>query len=523
MKVTLDGHVCAAENNETILQLARRQGIAIPTLCDGSHHPPKHPQSTSCLVCLVKVAGRFVPACATQVEDGMIVESETEEVRNLRKTSLELLLSDHLGDCFAPCQLACPAKLDIPQMLRAFASGDQREAWQTVLESIPLPSVLGRVCPKPCEKVCRRGEFDSPISICDIKRLIGDAILADSSVSKPEIAPATEVSPTGRRVVVIGAGPSGLSAAFFLARQGHRVALYGLGRKPGGRLRNWDQTILPDSILDAEIRNLLALPIEFHPNEKLDWTDSNALPEIQRSFDAVLLCTGPTDSELLQKSGFDMEHGRLRVDTKAFTTSRPGIFATGTIFRARSTMIVRSIADGHEAAESVNRFLLFGTATANASPTLVRMGKLSKAEIANAVAAQSNSEPLQEDDSISESTDNQNEAKRCLHCDCRGRSECRLLKHAQEYRADPRRYAEHSRKPLEIKRSGRILFEPGKCIKCGQCITVARSAGEAVGLTFQGRGFDVQIATPFDESLETALSHSGEAAAAICPTRRCIS
>ncbi len=504
MKITLDGNVCSAESGETILQLARRQGVDIPTLCDGSQEH-RHSKSTSCLVCLVKVAGRFVPACATRIEDGMVVESETEEVRQLRKASLELLLSDHLGDCFGPCQLACPAKLDIPRMLRDFQRNDQDAAIRTVMEAIPLPAVLGRVCPKPCEKVCRRGDLDRAVSICDIKRIIGDRHLAAPAAPPLETQPAT-----GKNVVVIGAGPSGLSAAFFLARQGHRVSLYGLKRKPGGRLREMDQTVLPEAVLDAEIRNLLALPIEYYPDERLDWTDPEALPEIRRSFDAVLLCTGPCDAEHLARSGFDMEHGRLRVDTRAFTTSQPGVFATGTIFRARSTMIVRSIADGREAAESVGRFLQSGTSTANEPQTLVRIGKLDKDEVRDFAEANLHTD--------SNATAEMAEAARCLHCDCRGREKCRLLKHSQSYHADPRTFSEPARRPLIVRRSGRILFEPGKCIKCGLCITAAKEHGEEIGLTFLGRGFDVQIGAPFDEPLEKALAKSAEFAVAACPT-----
>ena len=96
MQVILDGKSVSAESGETILDVAKREGIDIPTLC---HLPDLKPPSTSCLVCLVKADGKFVPSCAVLVEEGMIIESETEEVRSMRRSALELLLSDHMEYC----------------------------------------------------------------------------------------------------------------------------------------------------------------------------------------------------------------------------------------------------------------------------------------------------------------------------------------------------------------------------------------------------------------------------------------
>ncbi len=95
--------------------------------------------------------GWFPPA-AFQAQDGMEVESETDEIYQVRRMALELLLSDHVGDCLAPCHFTCPAHMDIPLMLRQIAGQDIREAMVTVKDAIPLPAILGRICPKPCEK-----------------------------------------------------------------------------------------------------------------------------------------------------------------------------------------------------------------------------------------------------------------------------------------------------------------------------------------------------------------------------------
>ena len=169
-KLTIDQREVEVPPGATILDAARKLGIDIPALCFLEGCEP----STSCLCCLVKVNGngRLVPSCATLAEEGAKVESETPDIRSTRRKSLELLLSDHLGDCVAPCYLACPAEMDIPQMLRQISSGDMRGAIATVKSDIALPAVLGRICPAPCEKICRRRDLDAAVAICLLKRYV---------------------------------------------------------------------------------------------------------------------------------------------------------------------------------------------------------------------------------------------------------------------------------------------------------------------------------------------------------------
>ncbi len=504
MKIILDGKELEASEGTTILDIAKRQGIEIPTLCFLENC---RPPSTSCLVCLVKADGKMVPACATVAVDGMVVESETDEVHQLRKASLELLLSDHAGDCYAPCQTACPAKLDIPAMLRLIQDGNEAEAIKVVKETIPLPAVLGRVCPKPCEKGCRRKEIDAPVAICSMKRHVGDTDLAQDEFYRPPLE-----KPSGKRVVVIGAGPSGLSAAYYLTRLGHHVSLYGQKKKPGGRLRTISEDVLPSDVLDAELRTILKLPIDYYPDELIDWASPGALDEILNSFAAVLLCTGPCDSETLQHSGLETQNGKPVLGHGTFSTSKPGVFATGTIVRSATAMIVRSVADGREAAESIDRFLRNGKPIPSPSTFAVKLGKLDRKEI-DVLAETSQPEQVPSGEAAKESA-------RCLHCDCRGREKCQLLKHSETYQAELKRFAdgEGERRSLEIRRSGNIVFEPGKCIKCGLCVFVTRRAAEKTGLAFLGRGFDVRIGVPFDEPLSEALELCAAEAVRVCPT-----
>jgi predicted molibdopterin-dependent oxidoreductase YjgC len=143
--LTIDGVGVNALPGQSVLAAARSLGIDIPTLC----YLEKCGPLNSCLVCLVKINGKLVPACGTKVQPGMIVESETEEVHQARRTALELLFSDHIGDCLAPCHRLCPLGLNIPAMIRQVHSGDFREANTIVRNALPLAGILGRLCHHP--------------------------------------------------------------------------------------------------------------------------------------------------------------------------------------------------------------------------------------------------------------------------------------------------------------------------------------------------------------------------------------
>jgi NADPH-dependent glutamate synthase beta subunit-like oxidoreductase len=208
---------------------------------------------------------RRVPSCATAAEDGMELESETEEVRGVRRSALELLLSDHLGDCLAPCQFACPAQMDIPKMLRQIASEDLRDAIVTVKRDIALPAVLGRICPAPCEKACRRRPADGAVAICLLKRFVADADLVAEERYRPHCKPAS-----GKRVAIIGAGPAGWSAAYYLLGQGHGCTIFDEDPDPGGRLRHeTTEEELPRDVLDADLQPVIQLGAELRMNTRV--------------------------------------------------------------------------------------------------------------------------------------------------------------------------------------------------------------------------------------------------------------
>ena len=198
-----------------------------------------------------------------------------------------------------PCRAACPAHIDVPGYLRMLAEGNADEANAIIREKVPFPGVLGRVCIHPCEAVCRRGEVNEPISICALKRYAADG---EKGRWKKESSVAPD---TGKKVAVIGAGPAGLTAAFYLRKQGHTVSLLDAGGQAGGMMRyGIPEYRLPRSVLDREIKDILDLGIEFQPNQFLG--KDLSLDQLKNDgFDAIFLGVGAQQSRRILLEGCD--------------------------------------------------------------------------------------------------------------------------------------------------------------------------------------------------------------------------
>ena len=189
-------------------------------------------------------------------------------------------------DRLPPCNDACPAGENIQQWLyEAEAGGEGYErAWRRLMDDNPFPAVMGRVCYHPCENVCNRRELDEAVGINSVERFLGDLAI-ERGWKVEAIAP-----PSGRRVLVVGAGPSGLSAAYHLARLGHEVTVRDAGPRPGGMMRfGIPKYRLPRDVLDAEVERIVELGVTLELNTKV----TNAL-EAKRegAFDAVFLAVG---------------------------------------------------------------------------------------------------------------------------------------------------------------------------------------------------------------------------------------
>ncbi|MBM3998887.1 MAG: 2Fe-2S iron-sulfur cluster binding domain-containing protein [Planctomycetes bacterium] len=508
-KIVIDSREIDAEPGENIVDAAARAGIEIPTLCYLKGYDP----STSCQVCLVKDArnGRLVPACGTRVVEGMRFESETPDVHDARRVALELLLSEHVGDCRAPCDFACPCHMDIPLMLEQIHGQHLRDAIVTVKRDIALPAALGRVCPKPCEKGCRRNDADGPVAVCDLKRYVADADLASGD---PYAAPCLPDS--GKRIAVVGGGPSGLSAVYYLRRAGHACALFEQRPELGGRLRTEERAEdLPRDLLDAEIAQITRLGVDLHLNTAI--TDQPQLDSLASEFDAVVLACGVLASHGVERFGLKASRKGIDVDRETYATNRPGVFAIGNALRGKG-LVVRSCADGKEVAHIVGRFAA-GRKLEPASDFSSRMGKLLPGELPSLMERASPSErrvPSHGTDYDHESAIAQ--SIRCMECACPSHGKCKLERYSAIYGADPNRFTKE-RPPYElIGRNSSVVFEPGKCIKCELCIQIARRGGEPIGLSFVGRGFDVVVSVPFGRGLDEALTNVAAECVEACPT-----
>ncbi|MCI0345789.1 MAG: FAD-dependent oxidoreductase [Chloroflexi bacterium] len=305
IRIEVDGRIIEGLAGQTILEVCRDNDIEIPTLC----YEPKLPGFGACRMCVVEVEGEEHPpiSCSRAAEPDMVIQTQTDEIRRLRRTNLELIFSDHNAYCLPPCQNKCQSHVDIPGFLKQNAEGDWRESTRIFKRTIPFPSVLGRVCPAPCEDHCRRDEVDEAIAIRDSHRYAGDMVIRqqlDENLDPP--LPFEQLPKTGRRVAVIGSGPTGMAAAYYLLINGHDVTVFERDPAPGGMLRyGIPQYRLPKvEILEAEYESVTRLGGEMVCNQGLgrDFT----LDDLRfQGYDATIIAIGCYDTNTLGIPGED--------------------------------------------------------------------------------------------------------------------------------------------------------------------------------------------------------------------------
>ena len=507
IKLTIDNRTIEVQPGTSVWQAAQSVGIEIPTMCylEGTEH------FTSCMICLVKDAknGRFFASCSTPVVEGQNIITSDEETIESRKAALELLLSEHVGDCEAPCQLVCPAHMNIPLMNRLIAKGDFAKALEVVKRDIALPAILGRICPAPCEAGCRRKQVDEAVSICLLKRFVGDEDLKSGKPYQPQLP---ELS--GKKVAVIGAGPAGLAAAYYLQIKGHQAVIFEKNSQAGGELLQIDQEILPTEVIVQEVAQILATGVQIRLNETID---HSRFAELQNEFDAVVISIG-TVPEGSSVFGLKSTKAGIIADKSTYQTSIPNVFAIGNSLRF-SKMAVRSVGQGKEVATVIDNY--FKTAEVSGYPERFnsKFGRLGEAEFIH-YKKDSDTSPRQKADQSGFTRESAiREAKRCMHCDCRNPESCVLRELSDRYHAVQKRFQSEERFKVEkfIHREG-IVYEPSKCIKCGICVRLTRQHQEEFGFTFIGRGFDVKVGVPFNESIQKGLEKTAEIVAKACPT-----
>ena len=301
INIILNGKPTKGNPNEYILDIAKREGIIIPTLCNDDRLEPY----SSCFVCVVEIEGnpKPQPACSTRIAEGMVINTESKKVVDSRQTALNLLLSNHYADCVAPCKETCPAGVDVQGYISLIEKGLYSEAVALIKEVNPLPAICGRVCVRPCEAACRRNLLDEEtgVGIDYMKRFAADYDL--QSVNK--FVPAKEKS-TGKKVAVIGAGPGGLAAAYYLQLKGHQCDIYEAQNHPGGWLRyGIPEYRLPNDIIDEEVKNMTDLGVNVFYNKKLG--DNLKYKELQDNYDATVLCIGSQRGTLIGTEGEDAD------------------------------------------------------------------------------------------------------------------------------------------------------------------------------------------------------------------------
>ncbi|HAQ38763.1 MAG TPA: hypothetical protein DCX89_03230 [Saprospirales bacterium] len=493
IRIKIDNTELTVPADTTILKAAAHIGINIPVMC----HNDSIPNHASCMVCSVKnnLTGNFIPACESKVQPGMDLSCNTQEVFEFRKNALELLLSDHTGDCEAPCRVGCPAFMDIPKMNRLIAQGKDAEALAVVKEEIALPLILGYICSAPCEGACRRKQVENAVSICQLKKFV--------ALENEDYFPIKETG-KNKKIAIIGAGISGLTAAYHVLRYGYECVVFDKNHEAGGSLLSLSEDELPKSILIKEIEILQKFGAELCLN-----TAVSAI-EIKNEYDAVILACGAEGKE-----------EGIQMDAEFYTTNYPNIFACGSVI-SPVKMAVKALAQGKAAAQSAHTFLSGNPVIKQQKTFNSRFGKLKQPEIEaylKEAKTKDRTAPLRGilpgftvEEAISE-------AERCMHCDCRKSSSCILRLLSDKYQADQRKYKPEERKLVrKYFKKGILVYEPEKCIKCGLCVETVKRNDELVGLTYIGRGFDMQISVPFNLTLDSAIEKAAYQCIQNCPT-----
>jgi len=348
-KLEIDGRPIEVPDGTRVLQAARMLGVTIPTMCYLEGLEP----FTSCMICQVKndANGKMIAGCSAPCEEGMKISTMSEEIKKARKFTLELLFSDHVGDCEAPCHRVCKSHINIPSMIRHIIDDDMDGAVEVLREAAGPTNLPCHGCEGTCEPGCRRSKAEAPIAIRDLVTFVHKYGESNGQFKAEEAA----------------------------------------GTKPEKRFN-----CAIGKLKEGEIDLFVA-----------DAYDPKLMGRIE-----------PSDPV----KGFTVEEAKK-------------------------------------------------------------------------------------------------EGSRCMHCDCRKAETCSLRDYADLYGVKQREYQPDDRsRHAQIRQHGDIMYEPEKCIKCGLCIRITELKKETLGLTWIGRGFDVTIATPFNEGLSTAVTTTAADCVDACPT-----
>jgi len=513
VKITIDNRPLEFEGDLSIMEAARRLGIEIPALC----YREGYDYFTSCMMCVVKETGtgKTVPACSARAVDGMVIETQSEDIRAFRKSTLELLLSDHLGDCEAPCQRLCGVHNEVPQIIRDIQAGQMDTAVAHLRRDMALPGVLERFCNAPCEKGCRRGLVDESVSIRALMRHAAEWDLQRAEPALPSCAPLS-----GKRVAVIGAGMTGLSTAYYLRLLGHASVVFERQPRVLPRLRaEHNLEVLPDWVVDGEVRLLQRMGIEVRTGVKIG--SDLPLAQLRGEFNAVVVACGAVPIEELEALGMPGTAKGITADASTSRTPVEGVFSAGSAVK-RDTPILRTVQQAKAMAACVSQALdgkqmvgileMYNHIMGRLQPEELKEFASHASSILRVRSADAGHVPYTSDAAVQETG-------RCMHCDCRANQDCKLRIYSDQYGAVQSAFKGEERATYtQVSRDTGVLYEPGKCVKCGLCVRVTKKDGEKFGFTFVGRGFEVKAAISLDKSLEQGLEKTADKVVEACPT-----
>jgi len=495
VNITINGQKITVKNNSLIIDAAETLGIEIPTLCHIQGEKP----FTSCMVCMVKdnYLKRLIPACSTRVEENMDISTDCEEVQHLRKAAIELLLSEHLGDCEAPCRMICPASLNIPLIIRDIQQGDIKKALTKITENIPIPKTISLICNAPCEKGCRRKQKDAPLAIRSLIHYV-----AFNSTTRKQLA---KFANTDLKIAIIGSGPTGLSTAWYLLQKQYRCVIFEKNSQIGGGLRKIPETTLPSKILNEEITLFQNAGCEFRTKTAIDYLNKNILLKLKSQFDAIVIATGTHPKE--QQKNIEPEKWLFHTDNTMPQTQQA----------------IRGIANGKKIARKIDIFLKKNQKTPQKIKTSnSRLGTIKDEEIDEFMKTASPANRLQPENTLQGFTKKnaKKESDRCLHCDCSKPKTCKLRKLANKYEAQQKHYNTHIKRTDKLTRNidEHFIYEPGKCIKCGICVRICAKFAEKKGMTFTGRSYNTKVTLPFNAKLTEGMGKAIEECIKKCPT-----
>jgi formate dehydrogenase major subunit len=299
--LTIDDRPVKVAPGASLFEAAAGAGIDIPRLC---HLPGRGKSSHPCLLCTVEVEGKGrARACQTEAVEGMVVLTQTAGLEAYRRERLETMALTHYGDCRAPCSLTCPGGINVQGYVSLVARGEYGAALRLIREKNPLPVAVGRVCPRFCETRCRRALLDEPVAINHLKRFLAEHAAENGFQDE---APAL---PTGHRVAIIGGGPAGLSAAYYLRKRGHDVTIFEAMEKLGGMLRyGIPRFRLPKRPLEQEIQGIVDMGVRVRIGKR--WGRDFTLQDLRdQGYEATFIGIG-----LWQQRPLEIEGGGLAVE-----------------------------------------------------------------------------------------------------------------------------------------------------------------------------------------------------------------